>query len=320
MYFMRLILFSALMLLQSTLPKAQNNDEKNMLAPVFQPQIAQFKGKFYIVSQSNNSFFQSQFNISNRNTDSLVILYEYIPKSAVIKKISESDFYSTFFSVCAVGNKIYVAGGYNTKGKPTKNLYEFDLTTKKWSEKSEMFFARTKFSLECINNKLYAFGGTDQKFSIEYYNPENDLWEILDYKQIPSNLKPLDTIAASGVIEDKVYLLGSNGKTFQIFTPSQSLISEGSATPIDATLFDLVVVNKKLYIGAGFNKNGIDNSIYLYDAVEGTWSVSGHIPIPRFGSGLAYFDKMIVFIGGSSDNNRNAIIQNNEIYLYRPIK
>jgi hypothetical protein len=310
------ILFSSLII------TGQNNNDKNMLSPSFLPQIAQYKGKFYIANQGNNSFFRKTMNVSNTNDgiDSIVILYEFIPNGNTIKKLSESEFSRSFFSTCVVGNKIYIAGGFNNKGIATKNLYEYDLIQKKWIEKSDMFFPRAKFALECVNGRLYAIGGAGIKPSIEYYQPETDLWEIMDFKQIPSNFKLLDTISASAVIEDKIYLLSNNGATFQIFTTSKALLSEGPATPINSSYFDMLVMNKKLYVAAGASQSKIDNSIFLYDTVEGLWSEAGHIPLPRFGSGLAFLDKTIVFIGGSLINQTSEITPMKDIYLYRPMK
>ena len=299
----------------------QNDGDKNMLEPSFLPQIAQHKGKFYIISQSNNFLFRKTLNLATPgNSDSMVVLYEFIPKGNVIKQLAIAEFNRTFFGTTAVGNKIYIAGGYDNKGIPTKNLYEYDLISRKWTEKTEMFMSRAKFALEYVNGKIYAIGGEGLKTSVEYYDPANDLWEILDFKRIPSNLKPIDIINASAVIEDKIYLLGSNGTTFQIFIPSQSLLSEGPATPINSEYFDMLVVNKKLYVAAGGNQTSIDISIYLYDAVEGIWSNAGFIPLPRFGSGLAFFDKTIVFIGGSVNNRTQPVSPIKEIFLYRPMK
>ena len=308
------LLFSHNILCQNAIPQ-------NMLNPAFLLQATQSKNKFYIVNQSLNSFFKKKINLNeNINTDSTLYIYEFLSNGNMIKKLAEADFYRTFFSICILNNKIYIAGGYDNKGIPSKSLFEYDLASHKWSEKTEMFYARTKFALECINGKLYAIGGEGIKPSIEYYTPENDLWEIIDFKLIPSNTKPIDTIAASAVIEDKIYLLNYNGSVFQIFTPNQNLLSEGPSTPIKSNYFDMLAVNKKLYVAAGVTQTSIDNKIYLYDAVEGVWSITGNIPLPRFGSALAYFNKAIIFIGGSTNTNIQSIVPTNEIYLYRPMK
>ena len=301
---------------------AQNSSGNNQVLPMLLPQVVQNKGKFYLISQGNSEGFRKQFNIpdSGKVLQSNLIIYEFIPHGAILKRLFETEVTRSFFGACMVANKIYIAGGYDENWKPTKSVFEYDLDTKKWEDKNDMFIARTNFALENVAGKIYAIGGENTKGSIEIYKPASDLWELVDTKFIPAQLKPIEKITASAVIEDKVYLLGNSGATFQIFTPQQSLLSEGSLSPVKSDYFDILIINKKLYIAGGIKQTGIDDGVYLYDAVEGVWSFVGRIPLPRFGSGLATFGNMIIYMGGSTTDFTKGVKPNNEIYLYRPTK
>jgi hypothetical protein len=295
--------------------------QSSQLQPMIFPQVVQFKSKYYIISQGISDGFRKQFNLSDSlYKNQTIVIYEFNPQGAVVKRLYETDVVRSFFAACISGSKILIAGGYDQNWKPTKSLFEFNLETKKWIDKNDMFTARTNFALGCVDGKVYAIGGENTKGSIEVYKPTNDLWELFDVKYIPAQLKPLENITSSAVIEDKVYLLGNSGTSFQIFSPKQNLLSEGSASPVKSDYFQILTNNKKLYIAGGLINKAIDDCVYRYDAVEGVWTFVGRIPFPRFGSGLAMFGNMLIYIGGSVTDLSKGVRPGNEIYLYRPTK
>jgi hypothetical protein len=300
---------------------SQNFQNKGQVSPMLFPHSIQYKSKYYIITQGVSSRFRKQFNLNDSDfKNQPIVIYEFNPQGAIIKRLYETEVIRSFFGACVVAGKIYIAGGYDENWKPTKTMFEFDLESKKWIDKNDMFIARTNFALENVEGKIYAISGENTKGSVEVYKPANDLWELFDVKYIPAQLKPLENVTASAVIEDKVYLLGNSGSTFQIFSPKQDLLSEASTSPVKSDYFDILISNKKLYIAGGLLKTGIDDGVYMYDAVEGIWSFVGRIPFPRFGSGLATFGNMIIYIGGSVTDFTKGIEPNNEIYLYRPTK
>jgi hypothetical protein len=284
------------------------------------PQVVQTKTKCYVISQGNTEYFRKQFNIASNalGSDTEVIVYEFMPANASLRKLSGAGFVRSFFGACINGNKIYIAGGFDSKGKPTSSLFEYDITSKKCTEKNAMFLARTRFALECVGGKLYAIGGENTNGSIEVYKPETDIWELVTVKYIPVNLKPMLDITASAVIENKICLLGPS--VFQIFTPGDGIQAEGSTPPMKSKYFDVAVYSKKIYVAGGTTNMGNDDGIYLYNSVEGTWSNVGKIPAPRYGAGLTYFSSMLIYLGGSTVDYSSPAEPNNEIYIYRPSK
>jgi N-acetylneuraminic acid mutarotase len=241
-----------------------------------------------------------------------------MPANASLRKLSSANFVRSFFGVCINGTKIYIAGGYDSKGNPTSSLFEYDLITKKWMEKKAMSNAHAHFALECVGGKLYAIGGVNTNGSIEAYKPETDKWEPITVKNNPVNLKPLLEITASTVIENKICLLWPS--TFQIFTPIDGILTEGTKPPVNSNYFDIAVSNKKLYVAGGTTDKGMDDGVYLYNAVDGSWSNVGKVPNTKFGSGLTYFNSMLLFLGGSKTDISKPAEPVDEINVYRPSK
>ncbi len=201
-------------------------------APMMLPHVVQTKTKYYVISQGNSEYFRKQFNMAANalGNDTQVIVYEFLPANALVRKLTDANFVRSFFGACVNGNKIYIAGGYDAKGKPTSSLFEYDLTTKKWDEKKAMSISRGRFALEFAGGKLYAIGGENTNGSIETYTPEINVWKPTNIKFVPATLKPMTRIESSGVIEDKICLF--DGSAFQIFTPAAGSIAEGSEPAI----------------------------------------------------------------------------------------
>ena len=290
--------------------------------PLMMPQMVQAKGKYYVISQSNCEGFRKKFNISNLTLlrDSQVVVYEFNPSGGIVKKLSDAGISRCFFGACYYGNKIYIAGGYDNKWSPSTSLYEYDLSAKKWTQKNSMFFPRARFALECSQGFIYAIGGENTNGSIEIYDPLRDLWELVNTKFIPSNMKPLLGIASSAVIDKKIFLIGTSGSAFQIFDPETSVQSEGPMAPAKADYVSIVVYNRRLYIAGGFLTNVINDRVYMYDESEGIWSTVGKIPVPRYGSGLAYYNGMLFYLGGSTTDILQPTVPTDEIFVYRPMK
>ncbi len=301
---------------------ANNLQLAKLPVPLMMPQMVQAKGKYFVISQSNCEGFQKKLNIKNLALlgDTQVIVYEFNPSSGIVKKLTVTDFARCFFGACCIGNKLYIAGGYDAKWSPSATLYEYDLSAKKWTQKNSMFFPRARFALESIEGFIFAIGGENTNGSLEKYDPAKDLWELVNTKFIPSNLQPLSGITSSAVIDKKIFLIGTSGSEFQIFNPENAIQSEGPMAPAKSDYFSAVVYNKRLYIAGGLSTNAIDDRVYLYDESEGIWSSVGKIPVPRYGSGLAYYSGMLFYLGGAIAYISKPAEPTDEIFIYRPMK
>jgi hypothetical protein len=302
---------------------ASNNGFKQSLlpGPMMFPKMIQSKGKYYLIRQSNNESFRRLFGIPDlaMETDSQVVIFEFLPANASLRKLTSVWFSRTFFGACIINNKIYIAGGYDSEWNPTNTFYEFDLTTKKWTTKKPMSKVRTNLALEFVNGKIYAIGGNNTRGSVESFKPESDKWESFNMKSIPSNIKPIEQIIASAVIDNKIVLMG-DGSFFQIFNPVEGIMTEGPVMPSKFEYFSCAVNNKKLYVTCGSLKDSFDDNIYLFNSFEGTWTNAGKTPIARYGCGITSNNNMLFFLGGSKTDLSKPAQPCDEINVYRPSK
>ena len=80
--------------------------------------------------------------------------------------------------VAAVGNTVYVAGGY-ARGNVTSALWSYDTAKNRWGELSPLPQPRAALGLAVLNGRLHAIGGyrggsvTDH----EVYDPGQNTWQ-----------------------------------------------------------------------------------------------------------------------------------------------
>ena len=78
--------------------------------------------------------------------------------------------------VAVLNKKMYVTGGYDDQDMSSAECYDPD--TKTWSQVASMNIARRGHGLVILHGKLYAIGGAE----IEVYDPDNDIWTLLQHK------------------------------------------------------------------------------------------------------------------------------------------
>ncbi len=287
--------------------------------PMVYPKILQDNGKIYVISQGWSDKFESKFNIQNSiKTDTQVVIYEFKPAYASFYKITDAPFVRDFFGACISGSKIIIAGGFNSKMIATNTVYEFDLSTQKWSIKKQMMNARAYFTLENIRGKIYAIGGENVKNECEVFSTETNKWTALPLKYKQSDNKLIEEVYASTEIENKIYLFGKNGNNFKKFSPLDNSITSGITPPINSEEFCIATFSKRIYVTEGKLGDEMKSKVYMLDLVQNNWSTVGKIPFPRIMSGLLYYNKMLMYMGGST--KINPIQPTDEIFIYRPME
>jgi N-acetylneuraminic acid mutarotase len=305
-------------ILLSFSPSGSNNFSgyQKLPVPFCMPQVVNAKTKFYILSQGNSEYFRNIIHLSTNNLpDTSVLLYEFTPATAIMKKVSDVGIIRTFFGTTYNNGKIYLAGGADNTGKATKTLLEFDIVGKKWSVKPNMNQARAGLALECFDNKVYAISG-EPNSSVEMFDIAQNKWQMLDLKS-SNTIKCMSKIIASSIIDNKIYLFGYDG-LFQIINLSGLTIENGPQTIFRLDYFDAVVYNRRIYLTSGANADGIDNSVYSFNSIDNTWTKAGRSTTARCGSGLVYFGSMLLYLGGSTENISKQTQLADDIYIYRP--
>lgn len=311
-------MISLIILLNSFKLMKTFQQQAKLPSPMIFPKVVQGKAVYYIISQGYSDNFKTKFNLQfNTKPDTQVIIYVYNPSNPILKKLADAPMVRNFFGVCADGDKIYIAGGYNAQWKPTNTVYEYNMSNKNWSVKKPMNTARADFALERIGKKIYALSGGNSKTIAEQYSIETDSWSVIKVNMKPK-LEMLSEVSASTVVENKIFLFGKTSDEFQVFNSENNSLDAGLPVPFKSEYFSIAPFSKRIYVSGGNADGIISGSIYLYDYVENSLSKVGKIPFPRFGSGLIFNNGMLLYLGGALDNSKRE--PTTEIFIYKPIR
>ena len=167
-------------------------------------------------------------------------------------------------SSAAIGNQIYIFGGYYTKTKQKSNKFELlDIKSLTFSLINNNLLIpkpRHSHSMHLINSRLYVFGGKDSDTlfnEIWIFDPATTLWE---------------SITAKGSVPSTRYLHAAD--------------SQGDA----------------FIIWGGEDSTGLKDDLYLFNSLTGTWTelvtVSSMKPSAAKGACLVFSSPMIYIYGG----------------------
>ena len=120
-----------------------------------------------------------------------------------------------------LGNKFYVAGGYD--GANYTNILDvYDPATDTWSTKAGMLTSRIGAGSTVNNGKLYVFGGTDGKgnyfSSVEVYDPAGNTWTA------ETSMPTSRDVGAAGTVNGIAYVVGGSNSTNSNLTTVEAMI------------------------------------------------------------------------------------------------
>mmetsp|Transcript_56953 Transcript_56953/g.123290 ORF Transcript_56953/g.123290 Transcript_56953/m.123290 type:complete len:328 (-) Transcript_56953:161-1144(-) len=178
-------------------------------------------------------------------------------------------------SATAIGDKLYVCGGYDNRLEVIQDCVEvFDLTTEKWTKLTPMSVGRWQHAAAALRGKLYICGGiTTSGFvqSVERFDPDTNLWEDLP----PLSVVRDHHIAAAFQGELYVcdgYSVGHSIFSLERFDPITNLWTR--LPPIirsSATLFRMEAWQGALYIAyedfSGMQSLKLDPATGLWETV-----------------------------------------------------
>ncbi|MGC8803630.1 MAG: kelch repeat-containing protein [Bacteroidales bacterium] len=288
------------------------------VSPFFLPRVIVAPGTYYILTQGSSRFLESKFNISpGILTDSSIVIYEFFPSQGAFKVVARSGFVRHFYGATYYKDRIIIAGGYNASGVPTNTVYEFNLNTRRWNERTlGMLQKRAEFALEICSNKLYAVYGDDRE-TLETFNEATGKWQVVPLS-FSQEAKPLKKVRSSVAIDNNIYLFADGGD-FQVLNVSTSNVSKGVQPPAQISYFSTIVYNRKIYMAAGADKSGLDYNVYVLNTVDNSWQDAGRISVDLCGAGLVCHGRMLIFVGGSSTTMFEKTNPSGSIFIYRPM-
>ncbi len=175
---------------------------------------------------------------------------------------------------CVVGGKIYTMGGFDARND--LNTFEvFDPATNAWStpKTNGTFSPHGAFTAHVVDGKIYVIGGFNNLGAkghrvlseVELFDPSTNTWSTLQ----TTGTLTARLLHASGVIDDKIYVIGGTANirdpltdnTIQIFDPATNAWSTpkcaGTFTP--RAYLSAAAVNNKLYVMGGQDTSRVFN-------------------------------------------------------------
>ena len=219
-------------------------------------------------------------------------------------------------AVAAVGNAIYVIGGYAAAGpQPTALdatgsvdvdqplVQAFDLTSRRWSNRQPLPRGLNHVGVAALGGKIYAFGGfaaqnRDPVAEANVYDPATDSWTPL--KALPAALGSIAVAELAG----KLHLVGGRDVhsvgTHLVFDPATRRYTTAAPLPVGRDHLGLVAFAGKLYAIAGRIDDMNHNTSYvdIYDPVANRWTPGAPLPSQRSGMSVALYRDHILAIGG----------------------
>lgn len=151
-------------------------------------------------------------------------------------------------TMSAIGNKLYVIGGYNQDGQGVSDVESYDITTQTWSYAGSLANPRWFHTSFIYNNKIYVTGGTIANSvvldSIETFDGTN--WTEIDTK-----LPTATALHSTVYIKNEVYVIQSGLRSIETFLlpdPQPEVIVPIVSPTIPEPVFQPVVENQPITI------------------------------------------------------------------------
>ncbi|MCP3807108.1 hypothetical protein NLX78_07665 [Paenibacillus sp. Lou8.1] len=209
-------------------------------------------------------------------------------------------------SAVAVGDKIYVIGGYYGPNSLRTNKVEiYDTKTNTWTTAANMLEARSWAASVLMDNNIYVIDGANNSDivpTVEKYNISTDTWVKL--KNFPVALNAMSAVALNG----KIYAFGgSKYFTSEIsnsiyeynvdtdtWTKKNNLLT---ASNVSAT----AVYNGEVYIMGGLGEGAMVSRVEVYNPITNKSRLITKLTSNRGQSSGAFVNGKLYIIGGTSN-------------------
>lgn len=156
------------------------------------------------VLNNNTAYFIGGYS----GQKALSSIYKYEIDSNFLTKIGDLPVGVTYPKSKILENKLYVVGGYISGQKIcSKNIYIYDLESKKCNIEYQISTELVGCGFEIYNNKLYIFGGWDAKIfdkSAECYCYDLNTSEYIRLSDMNQKRSEINSI----IVNDKIYAFG----------------------------------------------------------------------------------------------------------------
>ena len=237
-------------------------------------------------------------------------------------------------SAVALGNMIYVIGGYGQDQPPSTVVQVYDPAGKQWKQAAPMPEGFHHLGVAALDGKIYVAGGFTGNFAKR--NPVDSVWQYDPATQRWERLAPLPTkrgALALTALEGKIYAMG--GERLSTVGGSQAYEPVADVAAYDPKTNGWEVLppmrHRRDHLVAGtiggriYAVSGRDRPIYTLQHVEEfnpntrTWTERAPMPTGRSGGAAAVVGNRLYVFGGEG-NADNPLGTFNQVEVYDPAR
>jgi N-acetylneuraminic acid mutarotase len=205
-------------------------------------------------------------------------------------------------AVAAVGNQIFVMGGWDGTAAVSKVVEMYDLQTKTWTRKTNMTTGTVFAASAVVGTLIHVMGGYNGSSAVSthlVYNTLTDSWA-----QSTALTSPRSGCSAA-VVSQKIYLIGgfyneASLNTNEMFDPATNTWTTKTAMTTARTDFAIASLNDLIYAIGGWGTDVL-NTNEVYSPATNTWTT--YYPMNTYRSacsGVVAGNKIYVLGGGDS--------------------
>ncbi|WP_428504979.1 Kelch repeat-containing protein [Roseateles sp.] len=208
------------------------------------------------------------------------------------------------FGVAALGGKIYVLGGYDTR----RAVMVYDIASDRWASGTPLPRGTDNVAALASAERLYAIGG-EARTALQVYEPATAQWRA------GPSLPRISFASAAAVLEGRLHLVGgwnysntasASVASHMVFDPSSQ--SWSSAAPISTArnAAGAAVVDGQLYVlggrtpGIRANDQQSLSSLEVYTPASGQWAAAPAMPTARGSLAVVALGGRLYALGGES--------------------
>lgn len=225
-------------------------------------------------------------------------------------------------SVAALGNRIFVFGGYPSTRVSVRTVQVYDAATDTWRLTTPLPVALNHTVAAAVGNRLYVIGG---QTSAGGNGPFVDTVYALDPATETWSTRAAMPTARSGgaaaVIDGKIYVAGGRpprGNDFAVYDPATDRWQVLPDLPTQRNHLGVAAVDRRLYavggrFGAGFESEMTD-IVEMFDVATGTWTRRAPLPRPRGGVNSVVAYGYLHAFGGEGLRTGSGVFSDHDVY------
>jgi N-acetylneuraminic acid mutarotase len=212
------------------------------------------------------------------------------------------------FGVAALGGKIYVLGGYDTR----RAVMVYDIANDRWASGTPLPRGTDNVAALASAERLYAIGG-EARTAFQVYEPTTAQWSA------GPSLPRISFASAAAVLDGRLHLVGgwnysntasASVANHMVFDPSSQ--SWSSAAPISTArnAAGAAVVDGRLYVlggrtpGIRANDQQSLSSMEVYTPASGQWAAAPAMPTARGSLAVVALGGRLYAMGGESTSGQ----------------